>query len=369
MPAVELENLTRKYGAVTAVDDISLVLSEGEMLAMLGPSGCGKTTTLRMLAGLEHPTSGSIRIGETVLANGRKSVPPEDRGIGMVFQSYALWPHMKVFDNVAYGLKLRKVPKAEIAQRVSNVLAIVDMAPYSDRFPAQLSGGQQQRVALARAIALEPNVLLFDEPLSNLDAALRESMRFEIRHLQQRLGTTSLYVTHSQEEALAMADRIAVMQAGRILQVDRPDEIYHRPTNRFVGKVVGVANFLRGRVSARSSHDVHVMVGESICIRAARSIDTIAMSQDVDVMFRPDAVEISRLGDAKSETPNGENSFVCTVSKISYLGSVVEYFLDIEGVDSAFRVQGRSPVVANISEKVVVSFGDDVPWVMPVMDD
>jgi ABC-type Fe3+/spermidine/putrescine transport system ATPase subunit len=247
--AIEVRELVVRYGAVAAVRGVSFDVAAGEHVTLLGPSGCGKTTTLRAIAGLEHPAAGEIRIGSDVVYSGRTrvNVAPERRGLSMVFQSYAIWPHMSVFDNVAYGLRVRKLPAAEVAERVRWALDLVQMGTLAQRSAAQLSGGQQQRVALARAFVFSPSVLLFDEPLSNLDAKLRAEMRLEIKELQRRLGITSVYVTHDLEEALAISDRIIVMRDGVIEQVGTPAEIYDRPRSTFVADFVGSANLIRGR--------------------------------------------------------------------------------------------------------------------------
>jgi ABC-type Fe3+/spermidine/putrescine transport system ATPase subunit len=247
---IEVSDLVVRYGDAIAVDGIGFTVAPGEHVTLLGPSGCGKTTTLRAIAGLEDPSGGMIRIdGATVYAAAeRRSVPAERRGISMVFQSYAVWPHMSVADNVAYGLRVRKLPKAEVAEQVDRALGLVQMRAFASRSASLLSGGQQQRVALARAIAFSPAVLLFDEPLSNLDAKLRAEMRVELRELQRRLGVTSLYVTHDQEEALAISDRVIVMNVGRIEQVGTPQDIYNRPKTRFVADFVGSANLVEGKV-------------------------------------------------------------------------------------------------------------------------
>jgi iron(III) transport system ATP-binding protein len=247
---IEVRDLVVRYGEVTAVGGVSFTVARGEHVTLLGPSGCGKTTTLRAVAGLETPASGSIRIGgQTVYsAAERRNVPVEKRGISMVFQSYAVWPHMSVFDNVAYGLRVRKLPRADVAAQVERALDLVQMRAFADRSASLLSGGQQQRVALARAIAFSPAVLLFDEPLSNLDAKLRAEMRVELRALQRRLGITSVYVTHDQEEALAISDRVIVMHVGGVEQIGTPEDIYHRPRTRFVADFVGSANLIEGRI-------------------------------------------------------------------------------------------------------------------------
>ena len=249
-PRIEVSGLTVHYGDVPAVNGVAFAIRPGELVTLLGPSGCGKTSTLRAIAGLEDPSGGSIRLnGQTMYsAAERRNVPAEKRGLSMVFQSYAIWPHMTVFENVAYGLKIRRLPRAEIEANVARVLDLVQMSGLADRPAANLSGGQQQRIAVARAIAFSPGVLLFDEPLSNLDAKLRAEMRVELRELQRRLDITALYVTHDQEEALAISDRVIVMNAGRIEQIGTPEAMYNRPESRFVADFVGAANLIPGQV-------------------------------------------------------------------------------------------------------------------------
>jgi iron(III) transport system ATP-binding protein len=244
MAEVALAGVTKRFGQTVAVDGIDFRVPEGAALTLLGPSGCGKTTTLRMVAGLEHPTQGEIFIGGDVVSGNGRFAPPERRNIGMVFQSYAVWPHLTVYANVAFPLDVRRRSRSEIRRDVMDALRMVRLEPYVDRFPFQLSGGQQQRVALARALVFRPRLLLLDEPLSNLDARLREEMRLEIRELQQRLGLTTLYVTHDQQEALGMSDLVAVMNVGRIVQMGPPNEIHDYPTSRFVADFVGWKNTL-----------------------------------------------------------------------------------------------------------------------------
>ena len=255
--AIEVQDLRIQYGPVVAVHGVSFTVQPGEQLTLLGPSGCGKTTTLRALAGLERPSGGTIRIGGQAMFSGARhiDIPAEKRGLSMVFQSYAIWPHMTVFDNVAYGLRVRKRPRAEIETKVRAALDLVQMARFADRRASQLSGGQQQRVALARACAFSPQVVLFDEPLSNLDAKLRADMRIELRELQHRLGVTSVYVTHDLEEALAMSDHIVVMHDGVIAQAGTPAEIYDRPRNAFVADFVGSSNLVSGRLRPDLARD------------------------------------------------------------------------------------------------------------------
>src|SRR5438552_15909469 len=257
---IAVENLTKRFGAVGAVSRVSLSIQEGEMFTLLGPSGCGKTTLRRLLAGFYNADEGEIRFGDRVV----NDVPPHERGIGMVFQNYALWPHMTVSENVSYGLKLRKVSSSDTAARVNGVLEKVGLTGLSDRYPGQLSGGQQQRVALARALVLNPQMLLLDEPLSNLDAKIRVQVRSEIRKLQQQLGITTIYVTHDQEEALSLSDRVAVMKDGRVLQVGAPKELYERPANRFVADFIGINNLVEVTVRTVEGPDRTVQA-ESAC--------------------------------------------------------------------------------------------------------
>jgi iron(III) transport system ATP-binding protein len=244
MSSVTLTNVTKAFGDNVVLKDFCDTFADGEFVTLLGPSGCGKTTLLRMIAGFEKPTAGIVKIGDHTVNDGRVFVPPEKRDIGMVFQSYAVWPHMTVFDNVAYPLKIKKTPKPLIAEKVAHVLGITHLKQYDKRYPNQLSGGQQQRVALARALVAEPKLLLLDEPLSNLDAKLRESMRFEIKDIQSQLGITVVYVTHDQSEAMAMSDRVIVIRQGDIQQIGKPETIYRRPVNPFVADFVGKVDFL-----------------------------------------------------------------------------------------------------------------------------
>jgi iron(III) transport system ATP-binding protein len=250
MAEVRIEHVFKRFGAVTAVNDFDLVVKDGEFVSILGPSGCGKTTTLRMIAGFERATEGEIYIGDHCVSSSVKGsfAPPEKRDIGMVFQSYAVWPHMTVAENVGYPLKIQKVDKKEREERVQKMLELVHLGEYSKRYPHQLSGGQQQRVALARALVAQPGLLLLDEPLSNLDAKLRESMRFEILAIQKELGITVVYVTHDQGEAMAMSDRVVVMSAGVVQQIGAPHEIYTKPANKMVADFIGLVNLLMARL-------------------------------------------------------------------------------------------------------------------------
>ncbi len=312
-----LEHITKKFpgrgqeGLVTAVEDVSLEIGKGEFFTLLGPSGCGKTTTLRLIAGFEFPTSGKI------ILDGRQleDVPPNKRDMAMVFQSYAIFPHLSVFENIAYGLLIKKLSNDEIRKRVARIVTLTKLTGLENRMPNQMSGGQQQRVSLARALVVEPKVLLFDEPLSNLDAKLREEMRFEIRDLQRRLDITSIYVTHDQEEALALSDRIAVMNRGKLAQLGTPEEIYERPRSKFVADFIGLANFLPARVQTLRDGHANVLVGETPLLVSS----SIATPETNALIFvRPSDVKIVN----SSVT---ENVLEGQVTKATYLGEKVDY--------------------------------------------
>ena len=277
-----LDRLRKTFGNAVAVDDLTLDIEQGEFVSLLGPSGCGKTTTLQMLAGFLVPTSGSIRLEQKDLV----AVSPSQRGLGIVFQSYALFPHMTVAQNVAFGLEMQKLPRADCTQRVTEVLELVGLAPYAARFPRQLSGGQQQRVALARAISIRPRILLLDEPLSNLDAKLREEMQIELRQIQRQLGTTTVLVTHDQAEAMALSDRIVVMNKGRIEQIGSPDETYERPKTDFVANFLGKTNLLRGHASAGDVADIAIGDGHWTVPRAPTG-PVVATIRPEKIAFAP----------------------------------------------------------------------------------
>ena len=247
MASVELRKLTKKYGPQAVVDDISMTIEHGTLVCLLGPSGCGKTTTLRLIAGFVEPTGGEILVGDRIVSSPQKTLPPERRNMSMIFQSYALWPHMTVAENIVYGLKLRKVDSATIKKKLDEILATTRLAPLAQRYPGELSGGQQQRVALARALIVGPETLLLDEPLSNLDANLREEMRFEVRRLHDAFRYTTVYVTHDQSEAMTTADVICVMNLGKIEQAGSPEDIYDRPRSEFVARFIGMSNVLKGK--------------------------------------------------------------------------------------------------------------------------
>jgi iron(III) transport system ATP-binding protein len=258
--SVELRGLTKRYGDVAVVDDVSLTVAHGRLVCLLGPSGCGKTTTLRLIAGFVEPSAGEIRVGDQLVSSPMRTVPPERRNMSMIFQSYALWPHMTVAQNVSYGLELRKLDRGTIKRKLAAILDTTHLSQLADRYPGELSGGQQQRVALARALIVEPETLLLDEPLSNLDANLREEMRFEVRRLHDEYRYTTVYVTHDQSEAMTTADIIAVMNHGRIEQAGSPEDIYDRPLSEFVARFIGSSNVVKGKAVDAT----HLAVGETV---------------------------------------------------------------------------------------------------------
>ena len=295
-----------------AVKDNSLVIEPGEFVTLLGPSGCGKTTTLRMIAGFESPDEGEIYLGDEAI----NALTPNKRDTAMVFQSYALLPHYNVFDNVAYGLKLRHVPKEEIRERVMKILDLVELTGMEGRMTNQLSGGQQQRVALARALVIEPSVLLFDEPLSNLDAKLRVTMRTEIRRIQQEVGITAIYVTHDQSEAMALSDRIIIMRSGVVEQIGTPQEIYYHPVNEFVADFIGEANFLKGRLEALSDNRAQLNVSGDIC--HAAPVPGMEVGRDYTIVLRPEAASLAE-----------EGGLPCEVVLSCFMGSYQNYHVKV----------------------------------------
>jgi len=313
---VTIQGVVKRFGVVTAVDAVDLTVADGELFTLLGPSGCGKTTLLRLLAGFYRPDGGTIRFGDRVV-NG---LAPYERRIGMVFQNYALWPHMTVAENIGYGLRLRRLPGEEVARRLQEGLRKVNLTGFETRYPGQLSGGQQQRVALARALVLNPDILLLDEPLSNLDAKIRIQVRAEIRRLQRELAITTIYVTHDQEEALSLSDRVAVMRDGRVLQVGPPRELYERPRTRFVADFVGTNNLVPGEVESRAAEGADLVVRTAL--GPLRAIANGVVSARCVLAVRPENVA---LGPAAT----GEGNRVAgRVSLVSYLGSTVRY--DVE---------------------------------------
>ena len=342
MAHLELAGLTKRYGDVTSVDALDLAVEPGEFICLLGPSGCGKTTTLRMVAGFIEPDGGEIRVGGKVVSRPGHITPPERRNMGMIFQSYAVWPHMTVRENVGYGLRMRGVPAAERESRVDAALKATKLAELAARYPAELSGGQQQRVALARALAPNPEILLLDEPLSNLDANLRGDMRFEIRRLHDQFHNTSIYVTHDQVEAMTMADRIVVMNAGRIEQIGTPQDVYDRPNSKFVAKFIGGSNVLDvkhvgGTEVAINGHTLHV--GEGDFAGPGRDMSVCVKTHDLELL---------------TDKPGGGNNVLPGVVRSqAYLGGHRDYVVDV-GQD--ILITAPATTVVGPGEQVHVRF-------------
>jgi spermidine/putrescine ABC transporter ATP-binding subunit len=330
---IDIDNVTKRFGALAAVSQVTLSIQEGELFTLLGPSGCGKSTLLRLIAGFYNPDEGEIRF------DGRRvnEVPPSERGIGMVFQNFALWPHMTAFQNIAYGLKLRKVGRSEIADRVGVVLHNVKLAGLGDRYPGQLSGGQQQRIALARALVLNPKILLLDEPLSNLDAKIRVQVRQEIRKLQKELGITTIYVTHDQEEALTLSDRIAVINQGKVFQVGPPKALYERPANRFVADFIGINNFLPGTVTAVSIAEHRLRVKTTVGELSAVLEDGGPHIGDQCLLcVRPENARVNE------EPGPGHNTVKGRITFAAYLGNALRYDIEL-APNVIFKVDIRDP--------------------------
>ncbi len=329
---VELLDVTKVFeNGVVAVDRVSLQIYQGEFFSLLGPSGCGKTTTLRMIAGFEHPSAGEVFI------EGRRMghTPPFRRNVNTVFQNYALFPHMTVFDNVAFGLRMKRIPRDEIARRVREALHLVRLSGMEERYPRQLSGGQQQRVALARALVNRPRVLLLDEPLGALDLKLRKEMQLELKHLQMTVGITFIYVTHDQEEALTMSDRIAVMNAGRVLQVGTPMEIYERPASRFVADFIGESNFLRGTIQAAHPSAATVLLADRFPVEVPADRQ-LTVGQEVTVAVRPEKVRLVPV-----EAPEANGLLQGRIEEVIYIGTDTFYVVRVSD-DTTIRVRSQN---------------------------
>ena len=339
-PVVDLRDVSRHYGPVRALDDVSLAVEDGELLSLLGPSGCGKTTTLNVVAGFVTPDRGAVLIdGNDVTAR-----PPHQRGLGVVFQSYALFPHMSVAENVAFGLRERRLPRAEVTTRVRDALALVRLPDVGDRRPSEISGGQQQRVALARALVIRPRVLLLDEPLAALDRKLREEMRAELRDIQRRVGITTIFVTHDQHEALGLSDRIAVMNAGRIEQLGGPRDVYERPATRFVADFIGASTVLTA--TAREGGTVELAPGIRVAARLPR---TLTPGETVQLLVRPERVD---LGGA------GPSTVAATVVSAMYLGDHVEVRVELPG-GTRVLATARAELKVGVGEAIAVTFPPD----------
>ena len=317
MASVDLRNLTKRYDAIAVVDDVSLHIEHGRLVCLLGPSGCGKTTTLRLIAGFVEPTAGEIYVGNRLVSSPARTLPPEQRKMSMIFQSYALWPHMTVTENIAYGLKLRKMDRDTINRKLQSILSTTRLANLADRYPGELSGGQQQRVALARALVVEPETLLLDEPLSNLDANLREEMRFEVRRLHDEYRYTTVYVTHDQAEAMTTADVIAVMNHGKIEQAGSPEEIYERPRSEFVARFIGSSNVVSGQ-----NLDENRISFAGVPLRCAGA--KLAKGGTTAVSIRQHSIQISAV-----KPPQTENVVPATVVRQVFLGDSRDYMVEV----------------------------------------
>lgn len=341
MTAVELQRITKRFGTTVALDDIQLTIKAGELFFLLGPSGCGKSTLLRLIAGLHEPTTGRI------LFNGKDvtELSTEKRNAVMCFQSYALWPHMTVRENIRFGLNVRNIPRLQQDQKIDQVLRLVQMSQYADRKPNQLSGGQQQRVALARALAVEPACLLLDEPLSNLDAKLRHEMRSEIRRICKTAGFTTIYVTHDQKEALSVADRIAVLKDGKLIQVGTPGELYHRPATSFVADFIGQTNLLPGRVVERNGQIVRVQTPVGV-FWAHGPAD---LPESVKLSIRPEQMRIADV----SQPDNGRNRITGQPIENTFLGEASEHVLSVNGQTIKFI---SAPPIFDVPQQLSVEF-------------
>jgi iron(III) transport system ATP-binding protein len=316
LASVDLRGLTKRFGSLAVVDNVSLRIDHGRLVCLLGPSGCGKTTTLRLIAGFLEPSDGEIRVGDRVVSSSARTLPPEQRKMSMIFQSYALWPHMTVTENIVYGLRLRKIDRETIAKKLKAILETTKLEILAERYPGELSGGQQQRVALARALIVEPETLLLDEPLSNLDANLREEMRFEIRRLHDEYRYTTVYVTHDQSEAMTTADLIAVMNAGKIDQLGTPEDIYDRPQSEFVARFIGASNVIKGR--ARDANHI-AFAGAILQVVGAK----LEPGQDAAVAIRQHDIQLS------TQMPQAaQNAVKATVTRQVFLGASRDYMVE-----------------------------------------
>jgi spermidine/putrescine ABC transporter ATP-binding subunit len=359
---IQLEKVVKRFGTLEAVSHVSLEIRDGELFTLLGPSGCGKTTILRLIGGFHKPDQGEIYFDQKPVS----TIPPYERNIGMVFQNYALWPHMTIFDNIAYGLKLKKLSKAEISSKVLQALKLVNLMGLDKRYPGQLSGGQQQRVALARALVLNPHVLLLDEPLSNLDAKIRLQVRAEIRKLQKELGITTIYVTHDQEEALTISDRIAVINHGKLQQIGSPRDLYAKPENPFVADFIGINNLIPGEVrevwDAEKMMKVQTEVGHLVCV----SDETLKPGDRCLISVRPETASISQTEDIKEDF----NVIPGIVSFASYIGNTIRYDMEMKN-GLIFKVDIQNPWYHqpfSMGERVYINFPTKITLGIPVRE-
>jgi len=339
MQALQLSGLSKRFREVVAVDHLSLEVEAGEFITLLGPSGCGKTTTLRMIAGLEEPDSGRILVGDQDITY----LAPERRGLGMVFQNYALFPHMTVRDNIAFGLQMHKVPRDQIPEKIGKTLELVHLSGLQARYPRQLSGGQQQRVALARALVVEPQLLLLDEPLSNLDAKLRQEMRVELKLLQSEVGITTVFVTHDQEEALTLSDHLVVMRDGRVVQMGTPGEIYEHPQDSFVASFMGQENFFKGTVVAKNRDSLQVRTVQGLVL-VARTHPDLKTGSDALLVVKKERIRITP--DRVAPEPAEQNNYSATVEFVTYLGTTIQYVCSLEGYQLLVSIQNTEGLPA-----------------------
>jgi len=352
MAILKVKNLNKYFGKVKAVQDVTFEATEGKVLSLLGPSGCGKTTTLRCIAGFENPDSGEIYLDDRKITY----VPPEKRGIGMIFQNYALWPHMTVYGNLAFGLQIRKVPKDEITKKIKKVLGMVQLEGYENRYPRQMSGGQQQRIAMARALVFEPEIMLLDEPLSNLDAQLREEMRFEFTELQRKLGITAIYVTHDQAEALVISDKIVILDQGKIVQSGSPREIYSDPKNKFVAGFIAVTSFINGSVDSliEDKKKVVVKTNDGLVIHGFNN--SFDVGQRVSVAMRMNVLKF--IQDENKSDKNTVNIFKGRIIQSSYLGNIIDYKIKV----------GNWEIRTNSDAKYSFKVGEEVTFYLSPED-
>ena len=338
MASVELRGLTKLFAALAVGDDVSLKIDHGKLVCLLGPSGCGKTTTLRLIAGFLEPSAGEIHVGDRVVSSPAKTLPPEQRKMSMIFQSYALWPHMTVADNITYGLRLRKLDRETISKKLAAILATTKLEPLAQRYPGELSGGQQQRVALARALIVEPETLLLDEPLSNLDANLREEMRFEIRRLHDQYRYTTVYVTHDQSEAMTTADLIAVMNAGKIDQLGTPEDIYDRPQSEFVARFIGASNIVKG--AARDADHI-AFAGATLQVVGAK----LTAGESAAIAIRQHDIQLATQAPA-----HAQNAVKARVARQVFLGATRDYLVETADGTSLRVVTSPGNMVAEGAE-------------------
>lgn len=349
MAILKVNSLGKNFGKVKAIEDINFEAKEGEVLSLLGPSGCGKTTTLRCIAGFESPDQGEILLNNKNITH----ISPEQRGIGMVFQNYALWPHMTVYGNLAFGLQIRKIPKDEIKKRIKRVLSMVQLEGFEDRFPRQMSGGQQQRIAMARALVFEPGIMLLDEPLSNLDAQLREEMRFEFIELQKKLGITAVYVTHDQAEALVISHKILILNQGEMIQLGTPKEIFSNPRNKFVAGFIAVTSFMDGKVDSLAEEQKKVIVKTDDGLTIQGNNNNLSVGQRVSVAIRINTVYF--IQDEDEIEKKSVNIFKGKIIQSSYLGNIVDYKISV----------GNWMVRTNTEVKYNFKVGDEVKFYLP----